>query len=89
MIHLRQGCGGLARVLAIVLGITLCAITAAFAVTREEVAACYPDAVRLCGVPRNVTDAGAEEKLKVGLCMLFHLSDLSPRCRAVFSRHGF
>ena len=77
------------RVFAIVLGITACGVVAALAVTREEVAACYPDAVRLCGVARNAPEPSAAEKLRVGACMLLHRDELSPRCRAVLKAHGF
>ncbi len=74
----------------LILTIALCAAaTAAHAATTAETAACYPDAVRLCGVTPADKDAGPFRRLIIGACMLAHRSQVSPRCEAVFRAHGF
>lgn len=60
---------------------------AAHAQTAQEKAACYPDAVRLCGVKPG-DQASVGEIMRVGLCLLWHRAALSPACRAVFAAHG-
>lgn len=74
-----------------VLATALCALmaTGAHALTQAEVNACYFDAVRICGVTSADRNAGALRRLAIGVCMIAHRSQLSPRCDAVLKAHGY
>lgn len=70
-----------------VLVIVLCALAIANAQTPAEVRACFHDAQRLCGAKAGATP-GFFEATRIKLCMLVHVEEVSPRCRAVFRTHG-
>jgi hypothetical protein len=82
------------RVGAIVLGIAACGVIAVHAQTVAGCRACLPDAVRFCGLKperARCTDpikASVGEMLVCGTKLLWHRSELSPACRAVFAAHG-
>lgn len=59
----------------------------AAAATAQEIAACFPDAVKFCGAKRGEMPAFFAE-LRIRACMLVHVNDVSPRCLAVFRAHG-
>ncbi len=70
----------------------LCALAGrAFALdlTRQEIAACYPDAVRFCGVNEADRNADFTRQFWIGTCMLRNRKNVRPRCLAVFKAHGF
>ena len=56
------------------------------AYTPAQAAACYPDAVRLCGAPRDWRKLGSLQKAEVIACMIIKQSELSQRCLAAFGR---
>lgn len=74
-----------------VLAAILCAlmVTSAHALTQSEIVACYPDAVRLCGVTAADRNASVLRRLAIGACMFSHRQQLSPHCDAVFRAHGY
>lgn len=76
-----------------VLATILCALTVtsahAFTPTRAEINACYEDSARFCGVTAADDHAGALRRFAIGVCMLAHRNSVLPRCRAVFTAHGF
>lgn len=73
------------------LATALCAltVTSAHALTQAEISACYPDAVRLCGVTANDARASVIRRAIIGACMFTHRAQLSPRCDTVFRAHGY
>lgn len=73
------------RTAAIVIGIMLCGIIAAYAYpapSPSEIAACTGDAFRLC-IPQTGFDRTA-----IFLCLRASKRSMSAGCRAVFERHG-
>lgn len=75
----------LATIICALLVTQACALT----LTPREVADCYPDARRFCGVTEADRHAGFLRKVEIGICMRFHRSKVSPRCLAVFKEHGY
>jgi hypothetical protein len=73
---------------AFLIALSLAFASTAIAQTREEAAACYNDAVRFCGVKRGAPEPDAMERARIKLCMLWHRTEVSPRCRRVFEAHG-
>jgi hypothetical protein len=52
------------------------------------VLSCYPDARKLCGTTNPVRSLTSVQKVLVGTCLFAHMTELSPKCRAVFQAHG-
>jgi hypothetical protein len=56
-------------------------------VTKTQVSACYPDAIRLCGAPRDPKiSIGIGERLRIIACMFAHVGEVSQRCKQSFGR---
>jgi hypothetical protein len=70
----------------IILGIFLASfvVTAAHAQTAEEIAACRPDALRLC----KPQTEGLFSTIRTLNCMMAHRPQLSTKCNAVLIAHG-
>ena len=58
----------------------------AHAYSRRQGEACYPDAVRLCGAPRDYKALTAAARVELIACMIAHYAQLSRRCLAAFGR---
>ncbi len=59
------------------------------AYSKQEIHACFDDAVQICGAKPSISSPSFFEKLRVGLCMLAHKAELTPACRKVIKDHGF
>lgn len=73
-------------VMLLLLGVLL--VGAARAQTATEKAACYPDAVRLCGVTDKDKNASLIRITAVAWCLFHNRDKLSKGCRAAFAAHG-
>ena len=62
-------------------------VYAARAQTPAEIHACFHDAARLCGA-KSGDAPGFFESVRIKGCMLLHVNEVSPKCRAVFRAHG-
>lgn len=71
---------------AILAALIICALACSpvHAQTADEIAACKPDAIRLCKPQLE----GWFVTVRVFKCMREHRLELSPRCDAVFRAHG-
>jgi hypothetical protein len=67
------------RGLATILIFSLASLNPSFAHPQEDVAACTPDALRLC-------QAAIPDEGRVTQCLAQHKKELSPACAEVFNR---
>lgn len=73
------------RICLLALGLSLLCGTAR-AYTVKQAAACYPDAVRLCGAPRDWRKTTLGQRIEIIGCMIAHQGELSPRCKKAFGK---
>jgi hypothetical protein len=67
--------------IACIVGITT--TSSALAVTKEQIKACYPDAIRLCRAPPD-GHMSEWQKVRVIACLLRHVPEISAECKAAF-----
>jgi hypothetical protein len=72
-------CNIMRKLSAIALFVMVTAPLPAIAYTQEDVAACTPDAMRLC-------QHAIPDENRVGLCLVQNKRQLSPACSVVFNR---
>lgn len=60
--------------------------TSAHAYTAKQAAACYPDARRLCGAPKDWRSVSLGTRIEIIGCMIAHQGELSPRCKKAFGK---
>ena len=61
----------------------------AHAFDKQQATACYPDAVRLCGAPKNYRrwyGLSKDRKAAIVTCMVAHAFSLSHECLSGFGR---
>ncbi len=75
-------------VMAVLLLLTVGTVAAAEAQGTDVLDACRADAVRLCGADPGARAIGPAQRQRIAACMLGHVRQLSPPCRAVLRAWG-